>query len=162
MFLLWQLCLGLILVLIDIAASLVVFLKAILQRRRNKSFSFLFSVNLIKLLWYYQQASKIWLSKIPLFKELISYDNPMCKKQKHIDILEKFYTNIVEALKRAASEVLTNSPKQKHNVLGWNKMWEKSTRLSDKHTYTELTIINPKVDLYLTSWKQVKTSSNMH
>jgi len=43
------------------------------------------------------------------------------KKQKHIDMLEKFYTNIVEALKRAASEVLTNSRKQKHNVPGWNK-----------------------------------------
>ena len=45
----------------------------------------------------------------------------MCKKQKHIDMLEKFYTNIVEALKQAASEVLTNSPNQKHNVPGWNK-----------------------------------------
>ena len=31
-------------------------------------------------------------------------------------MLEKFYTNIV-----AASEVLTNSLKQKHNVPGWNK-----------------------------------------
>ena len=69
----------------------------------------------------YQQASKIWLSKIPSFEELTSCDNPMCKKQKHIDMLEKFYTNIVEALTRAASEVLTNSPKQKHNVPGWNK-----------------------------------------
>ena len=69
----------------------------------------------------YQQASKIWLSKIPLFEELTSWDNPMCKKQKHIDMLEKFYNNIVEALKRAASEVFTNSPKQKHNVPGWNK-----------------------------------------
>ena len=67
----------------------------------------------------YQQASKAWLSKTPLFEELTSCDNPMCKK--HIDMLEKFYTNIVEALKRAASEVSTNSPKQKHNVLGWNK-----------------------------------------
>ena len=36
-------------------------------------------------------------------------------------MLEKFYNNIVEALKRAASEVLTKSPKQKHNVPGWNK-----------------------------------------
>ena len=36
-------------------------------------------------------------------------------------MLEKFYNNIVEALKRAASEVLTNSPKQKHNVPRWNK-----------------------------------------
>ena len=35
----------------------------------------------------YQQASKIWLSKIPLFEELTSCDNPMCKKQKHIDML---------------------------------------------------------------------------
>ena len=69
----------------------------------------------------YQQASKIWLSKIPLFEELTSCDNPMCKKQKHIDMLEKFYTNIVEALTRAASEALTNNPKQKHNVPGWNK-----------------------------------------
>ena len=69
----------------------------------------------------YQQLSKIWLSKIPLFEELTSGDNPMCKKQKHIDMLEQFYTNIVEALTRAASEALTNNPKQKHNVLGWNK-----------------------------------------
>ena len=38
----------------------------------------------------------------------------MCKK--HIDMLEKFYNNIVEALKRAASELLTNSPKQKHKA----------------------------------------------
>ena len=38
----------------------------------------------------YQQASKIWLSKIPLFEELTSCDNPVCKKQKHIDMLEKF------------------------------------------------------------------------
>jgi len=45
----------------------------------------------------------------------------MCKKQKHIDMLEKFYNNIVEALIRAASEVLTNSPQQKRNVPGWNK-----------------------------------------
>jgi len=45
----------------------------------------------------------------------------MCKNQQHIDMLEQFYNNIVEALKRAASEVLTNSPKQKHNVPGWNK-----------------------------------------
>ena len=36
-------------------------------------------------------------------------------------MLEKFYNNIVEALKRAASEVLTNIPKRKHNVPGWNK-----------------------------------------
>jgi len=36
-------------------------------------------------------------------------------------MLEKFYNNIVEALKRAASEVSTNSPKQKHNVPAWNK-----------------------------------------
>jgi len=59
----------------------------------------------------YQQASKIWLSKIPLFEELTSCDNPVCKNQQHIDMLEQFYTNIVLALKRAASEVLTNSPK---------------------------------------------------
>ena len=69
----------------------------------------------------YQQASKIWLSKILLFEELTSCDNPMFKKQKHTDTLEKFYNNVVDALKRAASEVLTNSPKQKHNVPGWNK-----------------------------------------
>ena len=69
----------------------------------------------------YQQANKNWLSKIPSFEELTSCDNPMCKKLKHIDMLEKFYTNIVEALKQAASEVLNNSPKQKHNVPGWNK-----------------------------------------
>ena len=36
-------------------------------------------------------------------------------------MLEKFYTNIVEALTRAPSEALTNNPKQKHNVPGWNK-----------------------------------------
>ena len=35
-------------------------------------------------------------------------------------MLEQFYNNIVEALKRAASEVLTNSPKQKYNIPGWN------------------------------------------
>jgi len=29
----------------------------------------------------YQQASKIWLSKIPLFEELTSCDNPMCKNK---------------------------------------------------------------------------------
>ena len=29
-------------------------------------------------------------------------------------MLEKFYNNIVEALKRAASEVLTNIPKRNH------------------------------------------------
>jgi len=45
----------------------------------------------------------------------------MCKNQQHIDMVEQFYNNIVEALKRAASEVLTNSPKQQHNVPGWNK-----------------------------------------
>jgi len=44
-----------------------------------------------------------------------------CKNQQHIDMLEQFYTNIMVALKWAASEVLTNSPKQKHNVPGWNK-----------------------------------------
>ena len=99
----------------------------------------------------YQQASKIWFSKIPLFEELNSCDNPMCKKQEHIDMLEKFYTNIVEALTRAATEVLTNNPKQKHNVPGWNKDVREKHRLPDKHTHTGLTIINPKVDLYLTS-----------
>jgi len=36
----------------------------------------------------------------------------MCKKQKHIDMLEKFYTNIAEALNRAASEELTNTTVQ--------------------------------------------------
>ena len=41
--------------------------------------------------------------------------------KKPINMLEKFYTNTVEAHKRAASEVLTNSPKQNHNVPGWNK-----------------------------------------
>jgi len=65
------------------------------------------------------------------------------------------YNHIEEALKRAASEVLTNSPKQKHNVPGWNKD-VKSTRLPDEHAYTGLTIIHPKVDLYLTLWKNVK------
>jgi len=78
----------------------------------------------------YQQASKIWLWKIPLFEKLISCDNPMCKKQKHIGMLEKFYNNIAEALKRAASEVLTNSPKEKRNVPGWNK------DVRDKHEAT--------------------------
>jgi len=29
----------------------------------------------------YQQASKVWLSKIPLFEERTSCDNPMCKNQ---------------------------------------------------------------------------------
>jgi len=47
----------------------------------------------------YQQASKIWLSKMPLFEELTSCVNPMYKNQQHIDMLEQFYTNIVEALK---------------------------------------------------------------
>ena len=45
----------------------------------------------------------------------------MCKSQQHIDMLEQFYNNIVEALKGAASEVLINSPKQKHNLPRWNK-----------------------------------------
>jgi len=45
----------------------------------------------------------------------------MCKNQQHIDMLEQFYINIVVALKRVASEILTNSPQQKHNVPGWNK-----------------------------------------
>ena len=56
-------------------------------------------------------------------------------------------------------------PLWKHSSLLTHKgtrMWEKSTRLPDKYTYTGLTIINPKVDLYLTSWKKVKKSSNMH
>ena len=57
----------------------------------------------------YQQANKIWLSKIPLFEELTSCDNLTCKKQKHIDMLEKFYTNIIEAFIRAASEALTKN-----------------------------------------------------
>jgi len=35
-------------------------------------------------------------------------------------MLGNFHNNI-EALKRAPSDVLTNSPKQKHNVPGWNK-----------------------------------------
>jgi len=69
----------------------------------------------------YQQAGKIWLSKIPLFEELTSCDNAMCKKQQQIHMLQQFYNNRVETLKRAASEVLTNSPKQKHNIPGWNK-----------------------------------------
>ena len=75
----------------------------------------------------YQQASKIWLSKIPLFEELTSCVNPMYKNQQHIDMLEQFYTNIVEALKRAASEVLTNSPKQNHNVMNLYFTANKST-----------------------------------
>jgi len=66
-------------------------------------------------------------------------------------MLEKFYTNIVQTLKQAASEVLTNSPKQKHNVPGWNKDVREKHKAADKHTYTGLTIINPNVDLYLTS-----------
>ena len=56
----------------------------------------------------YQQANKIWLSKIPLLEELTPCVNPMCKNQEHIDMLKQFYTNIVEALKRAASKVLTS------------------------------------------------------
>jgi len=46
----------------------------------------------------------------------------MCKKQKHIDMPEKFYNNIVEALKRAASEVLTNSPKKSIKFMGGTRM----------------------------------------
>jgi len=38
----------------------------------------------------YQQASKIWLAKIPLFEERTSCDNPMCKNQQHIYMLEQF------------------------------------------------------------------------
>jgi len=34
-------------------------------------------------------------------------------------MLEQYCTVVV--LKKAASEVLTNSPQQKHNVPGWNK-----------------------------------------
>ena len=86
----------------------------------------------------------------------------MYTKQKHIDMLENFYTNIVEALKWAASEVLTNSPKQKHNVPGWNKdVREKHKAARQAYLYWIDNHI-PKVDLYLTSWKKVKKSSNMH
>jgi len=46
----------------------------------------------------------------------------MCKNQQHIDMLEQCYNNTVEALKRAASEVLTDSPKQKHNVPGGTRI----------------------------------------
>jgi len=35
----------------------------------------------------YQQTSRFWLSKIPLFEELTSCDNAMCKNQRHIDML---------------------------------------------------------------------------
>jgi len=57
----------------------------------------------------YPEANKIWLSKISLFEELTSCDNPMRKNHYHIDMLENFYNNIVEAPKRAVSEVLTNT-----------------------------------------------------
>ena len=56
-----------------------------------------------------------------IWRTYLMWQSYVQKTKTHIDMLEKFYTNIVEALKRAASEVLTNSPKQKHNVLGWNK-----------------------------------------
>jgi len=40
----------------------------------------------------------------------------MCKNQQHVGMLEQFYTTIVivVALKKAASKVLPNGPKQKH------------------------------------------------
>jgi len=69
----------------------------------------------------YQQANKIWLSEIPLFEKLTSCDNLMCKNQKHIDMLEQFCTNIVLELKQAASDILTNSPQQRHNIPWLNK-----------------------------------------
>ena len=69
----------------------------------------------------YQQASKIWLSQIPLFEELTFCDNLMRKNQEHIGMSEQFCIDIVMALKKAASEALPNSPRQKHNILGWNK-----------------------------------------
>jgi len=43
-------------------------------------------------------------------------------------MLEKIYTNIVEVLTRAASEVLTNSPKQKHNVPGMEQGCERKAQ----------------------------------
>ena len=97
-----------------------------------------------------------------IWRTFTSCDNPMCKKQKYINMLENFYTNIVEALKRAATEVLTKVQNKSIMFRDGTRMWEKSTRLPDKHTYTGLTIINPKVDRYLSSWKKVKKSSNMH
>ena len=77
-------------------------------------------------------------------------------------MLEKFYNSIEEALKRAASEVLTNSPKQKHNVSGWNKdvrekhktAWQAYLYWIDNH--------KPKSGPLIDIMKNVKKSSNMH
>ena len=75
-------------------------------------------------------------------------------------MVEKFYTNIVEALQRAPSEVLTNSPKQKHNVPEWNKdVREKHKAARQAYLYW---IDNHNFNLYLISWEKVKKSSNMH
>ena len=88
--------------------------------------------------------------------------NPLCKNQKHIDMLEKFYDNIVESLKRAASEVLTNSPKQKHNAPGWNKdVREKHKAARQAYLYW-IDNHKPKSGPLFDIMKNVKKSSNMH
>jgi len=47
----------------------------------------------------YQQASKIWLSQIPLQEEITLFDNLMYKNQQHNGMLEQLYCNMVMAIK---------------------------------------------------------------
>jgi len=51
----------------------------------------------------YQQTNKIWISEMALSEELTLCENPVCKNQEHISMLEQFYTDIVVALTKAAS-----------------------------------------------------------
>jgi len=66
-----------------------------------------------------------------LFEKLTTYDNPMCKNQKQIGMLEQFYTDIVVALRKT----LTNSSR-KNNARGGNKDVRENTSLHGKPAET--------------------------
>jgi len=78
-------------------------------------------------------------------------------------MLEHFHTNIVVALKRAASEVLTNSTQQKHDVPRWTKDVRKKHKAAQQAYLSWIDYHKPKSGPPFDNiWKEVKKNSNMH
>jgi len=72
-------------------------------------------------MYLYQKGSRVTLIDVVPFMIHNRYSRVVCKNQQHTGMSEQFYTNIVMALKNAASEALPHSP-QLNNVLGGTRM----------------------------------------
>ena len=69
--------------------------------------------------WNINRQARYGSQKYPYLKNLPHVTILCAKNKTHWHARKILF--IVEALTRAASEALTNNPKQKHNVTGWNK-----------------------------------------